>query len=231
MTLLNPAYAIIVPFLLIFTLPLAIFATITTTLAFSILLFRVILVYIELGLSIIPYYLLGRTTSPKPTLQPIKSSPTPIPTPRRRKRRSSAGSNVSGGTSTPVAGDVGLGLSKSVGPTRDFEGVGGWRLGDASDDDILWDNINTRLELPAHHERRHQRSLTGEWKSKSFNTEMMNTARPRTPTKYEIVFPGDGYLPQVPTSPKLKRSASGITGASNSSGSSKSSSVLGMKQR
>lgn len=111
--------------------------------------------------------------------------------------------------------------------------MGGWRLGDASDDDALWTNINSRLELPAHHERRHQRSLTGEGK-RSYSREMMNTARARTPPTQTLgmVFPaGDGYFPQVPTSPKLKRSASGITGASGSSGSSKSSSVLGMKQR
>ena len=47
MTLLNPAYALIVPFLFIFTLPLALFATLTTTLAFSILLFRVTIIYVE----------------------------------------------------------------------------------------------------------------------------------------------------------------------------------------
>ena len=109
--------------------------------------------------------------------------------------------------------------------------MGGWRLGDASDDDTIWTNINSRLELPAHHERRHQRSLTGETKFRSFSPEM-NTARARTPPTHGTVFAGDGYFPQVPTSPKLKRSASGITGASNSSGSSKASStVLSMKQR
>ena len=128
-------------------------------------------------------------------------------------------------------GDTGLGLSQSVGPTRDFEGVGGWRIGDASDDEALWTNMNSRLELPAHHERRHQRSLTGEAKFSSFSPEM-NTARPRTPPTHGSVFQSDGYFPQIPTSPKLKRSASGITGTSISSGSSKgSSAVLSMKQR
>lgn len=134
-----------------------------------------------------------------------------------------------------MPGDSGLGLSQSVGPTRDFEGVGGWRIGDPSDDDALWTNINSRLELPAHHERRHKRSLTGgsapgEGKDRSYSPEA-NMSKARTPPTYGYVFAGDGYFPQVPTSPRLKRSASGITGASTSSGSSKGSSVLSMKQR
>lgn len=244
MTLLNPAYGIILPFLFIFTLPLFLFATLTTFFAFSILLFRVVLIYIELALAVIPHYLLGLTSSSSPkTLPPNKSitTPNPIPASRRRKRRSSTSSNLSGGTITPIPGDAGLGISQSIGPTRDFEGVGGWRIGDPSDDDALWTNINRRLELPAHHERRHHRSLTGEGKQRSYSPEMMNTTRARTPPSYGAsygstypnVFAGDatGYFPQVPTSPRLKRSASGITGVSNSSGSSKGSSVLSMKGR
>ena len=240
MTLLNPVYSIILPFLFIFTLPLFLLATLTTTVAFSILLFRVVLIYIELALAVIPHYLLGlasqKPSSPHPKSSlSSKTSPNAVPASRRRKRWSSTSSNLSGGTTTPVPGDTGLGLSQSVGPTRDFEGVGGWRLGDPSDDDALWTKINNRLELPAHHERRHQRSLTGEGKQRSYSPEMMNTRRARTPPSYgaSYVFVGDatGYFPQVPTSPRLKRSASGITGASNSSGSSKGSSVLSMKGR
>jgi hypothetical protein len=244
MTLLNPAYGIILPFLFICTLPLAVFATFTTFVAFSILLFRVILVYIELGLAVIPYYLLGLKTTPKPSISRTKSftSPGTVPGVRRRKRRSSTSSNLSGGTITPVPGDTGLGLSQSIGATRDFEGVGGWRIGDPSDDDALWTNINSRLELPAHHERRHHRrsltsgSVPGEGRKnyrEGSPEAVMNTSRARTPPSYGAgtVFAGDGYFPQVPTRPRLKRSASGITGTSNSSSSSKGSSVLGMKQR
>ena len=229
MTLLNPVYALIVPFLFVFTLSLAIFATLTTTFAFSILLFRVTLIYIELALAVIPHYLLGPKLSSQRPSASHNTSPGSIAVPRRRKRRSSTSSNISAGTITPIPGDTSLGLSQSVGPTRDFEGVGGWKLGDASDDDTLWTNINSRLELPAHHERRHQRSLTGEGKVRSYSPEM-NTARARTPPTHGTVFAGDGYFPQVPTSPKLKKSSS--TGASTSSGSSKASStVLSMKQR
>ncbi|KAG0649128.1 hypothetical protein D0Z07_4181 [Hyphodiscus hymeniophilus] len=123
MAFLDPVYTLIVPFLFVFTLPLAIFATITTTLAFSILLFRVILIYIELALAVIPHYLLGLTSSSrKASTLPRKVNPSSNPVPRRRKRRSSTSSNLSGGTVTPVPGDTLFGLSHSVGPTRDFEG-------------------------------------------------------------------------------------------------------------
>jgi len=238
MSLVNPTYAIILPFLFIFTIPFAIFATLTTILAFSILLFRVIIIYVDLALAVIPHYLLGfRSSSDTPSRLPkSKSFTTPNLTlgNGRRKRRSSTSSNFSGGTITPVSGDTGLAFSQSIGPTRDFEGVGGWRLGDPSDDDALWTNINGRLELPAHHERRHRRSFTGEGKRfyrEGSPEEFMNMRRAKTPPTHGSVFTGDAYFPQVPTSPRLKRSTSGITGASGSSGSSKGSSFLSMKQR
>ena len=240
MSRLNPVYSIILLFLFIFTLPLFLLATLTTTLAFSILLFRAILIYIELALTVIPHYLLGLTSS-STQQSAVRSSPTSASGPRRRKRRSSTtSSNVSGGTVMPSQGDTALGLSQSIGPTRDFEGVGGWRLGDPSDDDALWTNINSRLELPAHHERRHHRSLTGEGGQKSYSPEMMmpnaNMGRARTPPTYGMgtgTFGSEsqGYLPQLPISPRLKRSASGITPVIGTSGSSKGGSVLSIKQR
>ncbi len=131
-----------------------------------------------------------------------------------------------------------MGLSQSVGPTRDFEGVGGWRLDKSSDDDdALWTGINSRLELPADHTRRHHRSLTGgsmpgDMRSKrSYSPEAtMNTSKTRTPPSSIIAL--EGYFPHVSGSPKtLKRIPSANTGNSMSSGSSKGSSVLSMKQR
>ncbi|KJZ78043.1 hypothetical protein HIM_02680 [Hirsutella minnesotensis 3608] len=54
MALINPVHTFIVPFLFVVTVPLALFAGITTTLAFSILSFRVILVYLDIALALVP---------------------------------------------------------------------------------------------------------------------------------------------------------------------------------
>lgn len=231
MTFFNPGYGLILPFLFIFTIPLAILAALTTTLAFCILLFRVTLVYVELALTVLPQYLLG--SSPPSRTRPHANSITG----RRRKRRTSSTVTISGGSITPVAGGSGLGLNQHIHPIRDYEGVGGWRLGPPSDDDDLWTKINSRLELPADHGRRHKRSLTagsmsGDGRQRrtfSFET-VMNSAKARTPPS--VVLGSDGFFPLMPPSPgALRRTSSGLTGASISSGSSKASSVLNLKQR
>ncbi|QUC16662.1 uncharacterized protein UV8b_00903 [Ustilaginoidea virens] len=59
MALLNPVYAIAVPSLLVVTLPLALLAGVTTTLAFSALIFRVVVVYLDVALSLVPQSLAG----------------------------------------------------------------------------------------------------------------------------------------------------------------------------
>lgn len=233
MALLNPFYSLILPFLFIVTIPLAIFATITTIIAFSILLFRVVLVYIELALAVTPYYLLGAKTTPRP---PTKPSPAAIPT-RRRKRRSSSSSALSAGSITPIANDSNLGISQTIGPARDYEGVGGWRLGDPSDEDTLWTKFNSRLELPADHVRRHHRSLTSGSISpearlnRSYSPEaVMNTSRARTPSTSGFV--GDGYFVHGSASPRVSnKTASTLMGNSGASGSSKGSSGSNIKQR
>lgn len=60
MALINPVHGLVVPFLCVFTIPLAIFAGITTTFAFSVLMFRVAVVYIDIALALIPQYFTGR---------------------------------------------------------------------------------------------------------------------------------------------------------------------------
>lgn len=168
MALLNPVYAFVVPFLFVVTVPLAVLAGITTTLAFALLIFRVIMVYLDVALSLIPQSLaslkLRRRYIPHQDQMPAAftnystgssngdSSTTALSIhqqslfQRRRRRRPSSSISVlsSGGTTTPV-GDFGLGLMPSVGPERDFEGIGGWRCGD---DDEVWTTINSRMELP-----------------------------------------------------------------------------------
>ncbi|KAF8859096.1 hypothetical protein BDZ45DRAFT_650521 [Acephala macrosclerotiorum] len=220
MALLNPIYSLILPFLFFFTIPIAILASITTACAFSVLLFRVIIVYIELVLAVIPYYLLGAKSTAK-QLQRTKSL-TNTSGGRRKRRRGSTSSNVSAtGIITPVSSDSVMGLS--AGPTRDYEGVGGWRIDNPSDDDALWTKINSRLELPADHVRRHHRSLTSSSipggisrVNRSYSPEtVMNTSRARTPPSSAIV--GEGYFPHVPISPKASKRNSSATGSSTSS--------------
>jgi hypothetical protein len=59
----------------------------------------------------------------------------------------------------------------------------------------------------------------------------MNTSRSRTPPSTALASDGS-YFPQIPSSPRaLNRTPSVLTGTSGSSGSSKGSSVLIMKQR
>ncbi|OTA00232.1 hypothetical protein A9Z42_0062700 [Trichoderma parareesei] len=196
MALLNPLYALVVPFLLVTTIPLAIFAGITTTFAFSILILRVFIVWLDIALSLVSQSLSHLTESssssssssssaaklhlrpPRPSSSSPSSSssihsrtnsvsPSASSTllKRHRRRRPSSSVYSAAGSATP-ASDIGLGLIPSVGPERDFEGVGGWRLGDDNDenddDDRLWTTINSRYELPDRmHDRNHRRSLSG----------------------------------------------------------------------
>ncbi|TGO39003.1 hypothetical protein BHYA_0062g00060 [Botrytis hyacinthi] len=243
MKLFSAFYAVILPFLFFFTFPIAVFATITTTFAFCVLCFRVAIVYIELALAVIPYYIYGPKAEIKiaQSKRAIYNPPnSPI---RRKKRRSSASSSQSAtGSVTPVPTHIlkgsasMLGLGQSVGPSRDFEGVGGWRLGDSgSDDDALWTNMNSRLELPANHGRRHhQRSLTSgslppeELRSRSLETTM-NSSKARTPPSIGLGLGGENYFPTMTPSPRTKKRTS-FGSVSGSLASSKTSSVVNMKQ-
>ncbi|KAM0275946.1 hypothetical protein ACHAQH_007247 [Verticillium albo-atrum] len=182
MALLNPVYAFIVPFLFLFTVPLAIFAGLTTTVAFSVLLFRVVLVYLDLALTLLPSYLnLRRLPHQRMGHQAVPAAKTPATlstsssrsvspvqtttsrtlsftrTPHRRPR-SRRPSTSHGGATTPDTPTT-LSLLPSTGLDRDFEGIGGWRLGSSTDDD-RWTMINSRLELPDH-QRHHHRSPSG----------------------------------------------------------------------
>ncbi|KAA8571898.1 hypothetical protein MFRU_076g00110 [Monilinia fructicola] len=244
MKLFSPFYAVILPFLFFFTVPIAIFASITTTFAFCVLCFRVIIVYIELALAVIPYYLCGPRAEIKVVQSKGANYNPPTSPVRRKKRRSSASSSQSAtGSITPVpirilkGSESMLGLGQSVGFARDYEGVGGWRFDDSgSDDDALWTNMNSRLELPANHGRRyHQRSLTSNSlpsdESKSRSPEaMMNTSKARTPPSIGLGLGGEGYFPTMTTSPKTKKKTSSGS-ASGSPPSSKASSVVNIKQR
>lgn len=181
MALLNPVYAFVVPFLFIVTVPLALLAGITTTFAFAVLIFRVIIVYLDVAFSLIPQSLaslkfqghyirhqdqLAPASFASPTSSSIRHSLSTSSIhqqslfQRRRRRRPSSTISIlsTGGSTTPV-GDYGLGLMPSVGPERDFEGIGGWRSGD---DDDVWTAINSRMELPDRgFGRQHYRTPSG----------------------------------------------------------------------
>lgn len=240
MALLNPIYAFLVPFLFIVTVPLAVFAGITTTVAFSVLLLRVFAVYLDVALSFIPHYLGGRKHRPyhprnyRPNRQMIdtpapgllpNSSPSPpgstsLDTTLRRQhhhRRSSSALSAQDAT-TPVS-EAAFGLIPSIGPERDFEGVGGWRF---DGDDEPWTTINSRLELPdkQYHGRSHHRSPSGPttpgeggylmMKGRSHSPEAKrtsaspNSSRTRTPSGPRVAFGTksfvDGYFASVKAS-------------------------------
>ncbi|KAL7893687.1 hypothetical protein HDV63DRAFT_181391 [Trichoderma sp. SZMC 28014] len=247
MALLNPLYACVVPLLLITTIPLAIFAGITTTFAFSILIFRVFVVYLDIALSLVSQSLTHLVESSKashlrPPRTPSSSSsinsransvsPSASSTLLKRHRRRRPSSSVYSGTATP-ASDIGLGLIPSVGAERDFEGVGGWRLGDDDDNDAAWTTINSRSELlhDRSHDRHHRRTASsGPASTAAESGFLMMKGRTRSPDKMLLTTPspnssrvrapsaaprlgsgnnhGDGYFPLMTYSKAVKRNLS-----------------------
>jgi hypothetical protein len=237
-----------VPFLLLTTIPLAIFAGITTTFAFSILIFRVFIVYLDIALSLVSQSLAHltessgfiasskshhqlrppRTSSSSSSIHSRANSVSPSASStllKRHRRRRPSSSVYSAGTATP-ASDIGLGLIPSVGAERDFEGVGGWRLGD---DDESWTTINSRSELPDRlHDRNHRRALSGGPHSTSAEggflmmkgrarspmvTPSPNSSKARAPSAApRLGMPGtsqsDGYFPMMMSSKAIKRNLS-----------------------
>ncbi|PTB63977.1 hypothetical protein BBK36DRAFT_1181122 [Trichoderma citrinoviride] len=250
MALLNPLYAFVVPFLLVTTIPLAVFAGITTTFAFSILILRVFVVYLDIALSLVSQSLSHLTESSAAKFhhprRPSSSSPSSSSSVHSRtnsvspsasstllkrqhnsRRRRLSSSVYSAGSATP-ASDIGLGLIPSVGAERDFEGVGGWRLGggdDDDDDDDAWTTINSRLEL---HDRNHRRSLSGGpaaaaaadtgflmMKGRARSPEQRltpaspNSSKARAPSAPRLMGGSsqtDSYFPMITSSKAIKRS-------------------------
>lgn len=86
----------------VFTIPLAIFAGVTTTLAFSVLMFRVAVVYLDIALGLIPHYF---TRSRSRILPPSSGTPQRRPSRDGLKTPISPPSSVGSGSgySTPTA--------------------------------------------------------------------------------------------------------------------------------
>lgn len=117
-------YILVSPILLLISVALSFFAVLTTTLAFSTLFIRALLVYAELGAVLI------RNQFASQHAYETSLAPTTLPPafvegkqPRHKSGRSSSGSNA--GSITPRVPDTGLGVYSGGGVVRDFEGVGG----------------------------------------------------------------------------------------------------------
>lgn len=169
-----PLTLLLPPLLLVVSLPLAILAVFTTTLAFTTLAVRLGIVYVELGGALLRSYFFPQPLKGSQTRSPalhISTSNTSLAQARRNSRRNSNASLVgieAGRTpgygvhhrNDSLASLLGAGAQ---GPSRDYEGIGGWR--DEDDDperEALWLGINKRLELPAAPPARwHRRSGTG----------------------------------------------------------------------
>lgn len=214
----NPLYLLGPPLLLLISFPLALFAIITTAIALSTLAVRVSIVYFELGIALIHAYLFPPPQKAPPKLpSPGRSSPN-----RSRTRRSSVASATSSqDTAIPHQSQRLHNKSGSfaslVGTseiTRDFEGVGGWRVPADEEEEALWMGMNSRLELPAvMPNRKHQRSLTGGSQrfGRSPEAIRMSPMQSRSRTPVQTDGYGDEYFPMQPTMRPLS-STSDLTG-------------------
>ncbi|KAK8867776.1 hypothetical protein PGQ11_006354 [Apiospora arundinis] len=254
MALFNPLQFFVFPFMIFVALPLAICAGITTVFAFAILFLRLFWVYFDVGMETIRYVILGHTqpppyslqspttsrlasatTSPQITRPPSPENTSPIRTAQRRRRRSSRAGSIAG--ITPLIGGLDGGSGTSLGPTaglgRDFEGVGGWRSDQNTEDERVWESLNSRLEMPdplRYHFRSHSGSAviipglpgagtlsrvsprTGstsppDLMRKSMSTSSPNSSRSRTPTRKMEGFTSldrDGYFPPYTASAAKK---------------------------
>ena len=183
-------YMIVSPILLFISIPLALLATVTTAFAFSTLFFRALIVYAELAAALVQNQFATQATSSRSSTSGRAKSIDRNRSQGRRKGRRNSTASVSsnGGELTPRAFETsGFGIYGSGVPTRDFEGVGGWRIPGPDDEDVLWTNMNSRLELPTAadgRQRNHHRSQT----SGSMTTMPLLSASPtdsrvRTPTR------------------------------------------------
>ncbi|KAI9901592.1 hypothetical protein N3K66_003409 [Trichothecium roseum] len=223
MALFNPAYALLIPTLFFITIPLAIFATFTTTIAFSLLIIRVLVVYLDIVLSFLPQSLRASSSRALHQNRQLLShdagfgaSPTSSsPLTRRSRRRRSSASLMSTGSLTPVS-ERGLGLIPSVGAERDFEGVGGWR-DDGDDADEVWLAVNPRADMSER--RNHHRTpsstvttpgegglLMMKGRTSSPETRTLRGLRARTPTGPRVMFGAESYFPPItPSSPQASK--------------------------
>jgi hypothetical protein len=215
----NPLYALTPLVLLLVSIPLALFAILTSTFAISLLFCRAAIVYVELAVAIA-----GDWYHPPPKSSPLRSRTPPAASPeepsplrRRQHRRSNTGPstpapqtmhNKSTSLSTP------LGMS---GIARDFEGVGGWRSPGDDDEEAAWTGLNKRIPAEVT-TRRHQRRLTGgsspgRQQSRSPEALRMSPAQSRARTPASFVGDGDDYFLTSEPASHHRRNRSGGGGS------------------
>ena len=211
-------YILLSPILLFISVPLSLFAALTTTLAFSTLFFRALLVYAELGVVLVRNQFYSQHENEKrPVPKRLPLAAVDGKQPQHKSRRSSAGSGSNGGSTTPRVPDSGLGVYSGGGAVRDFEGVGGWRIPGTVDEDVLWTSMNSRLELPAivdggrhfHHRSRTFGSLT----TVSLPLRSPVRSRARTPSSVRLggsISPEEYFASQEPS-----KSANALDAANN----------------
>jgi len=210
----NPVYALTPLILLFVSIPLAIFAVVTTSVAISLLSLRALAVYCRLAVAIVGAWLSPSPPKPMPLRRSslMPSSARQSPTRQRHRRASTASTTSSQDTGIHSAHTSRLlkhknnSLTALIGTselTRDFD----------DDEEALWMGINSRLQLPAETPtRRHARSLTGgvspgqRWSAGSEAFRMSPVqSRARTPVRFAIEDES-GYFPMQPVSANRRSS-------------------------
>jgi hypothetical protein len=236
----NPVYALAPFVLLSVSIPLTIFAVVTTSIAISLLACRAFVVYVQLLVAIVGAWINPeppiKTSTPRQcpsTLSPEASSP-------NRQRQLHSSSTVSLDTiipsaraSWPNSGGFFLPIPPANEIPRDYEGVGGWRTPGNDDEEALWMGMNSRLRLQGDTPiRRHQRSNTGGSSPDAIRMSPIQS-RVRTPVRFAVDEEEDYFSPHGMTS--VRRTSNASDSSRNhkrrKSGSSSSSSGLMMASR
>ena len=208
------------PLLIIVAIPLGIFAVTTTTLAISTLALRVLLVYIELGAVLLQNRFVATVEVNREDQSPRSGGDVELEMAERPKTRkqSSAESAFSNGSMTPIAPPTdtsGLGIFGGPGLSRDFEGVGGWRLTGSTEEDELWTSMNSRLELPSpmfndQQRRRHHRRSSTAGSTSTISLKRRSPARSRAKTPLDSEMQGAPSLGYFSSKRAASRSATSL---------------------
>lgn len=196
-----------IPFIAIASIPLLSFAAFTTSLAFATLLIRVSVVYVELALALLQSALSPSSSKApaRPIILPLRSPVRSEPPKVGHHRRGSASSATPPPSTYSHNRNSSYASLVGIGPSRDYEGVGGWRLtsGEDQEEEATWMGMNSRLELPALSipspaTKKHMRSLT--------------SGSQKSPMLFENVSP------EIGRSPGLVRNTGRLSGTASPEG-------------